>query len=37
MAGVGNAAELAGVRAAGILRQLCGRGAELGLGWPLCA
>ena len=34
MAGVGNAAELAGVRAAGMLRQMCRRGAKLGPGWP---
>ena len=37
MPGVGNAVELGGVQAAGILRQMCGRGAKLGLGWPLCA
>ena len=37
MPGVSNAVELAGVRAAGILRQMCGRGAKLGLGWPSCA
>jgi hypothetical protein len=36
MPGVGNAVELAGVQAVGILRQMCGRGAKLGLGWPLC-
>jgi hypothetical protein len=37
MPGVGNAVELGGVQAAGIWRQMCGRGAKLGLGWPLCA
>ena len=37
MPGVDNAVEVAGVQAAGILRQMCRRGAKLGLGWLLCA
>ena len=37
MPGVGYAAVLGGVRAAGILRQVGGRGAKLGLGWLSCA
>ena len=36
MPGVSNAAELAGFLAVGILRQMCRRGAKLGLGWPSC-
>jgi hypothetical protein len=33
---VGNAAELAGVQAVGLLRQMCRRAAKRWLGWPLC-
>ena len=36
MPGVSKAAELAGVQAAGIPRQMGRRRAKLWLGWPLC-
>lgn len=36
MPGVSDAVELAKVEAAGIGRQMCGRGAEFWFGWPLC-
>jgi hypothetical protein len=36
MLGGSNSVALAGFLAAGMLRHMCGRGAALWLGWPLC-
>jgi hypothetical protein len=36
MPGVSNAVGLPGYQAAGILSQMCKRGAKLWLDWPLC-